>query len=121
MPIVELEYEKQFFELVKHKKCVVDFYADWCGPCNKLLSNMDKVLEAHPDAQILKVHVNEFDQITDTFKVTSIPHLVFFKKGKLQKDVLKSSDYKELNKMIGYVFNNIDDNESNSENSAKCE
>jgi len=105
MAIVEAETKEQFIELIKNDKCVVDFYGTWCDPCKILMKNMDKVAEAHSDVTIIKVDVNELDNVSEMFNVTSIPHLVFFKKGKLQKDYLQTSDYEVLIAHMKKIFN----------------
>jgi thioredoxin-like negative regulator of GroEL len=65
---------------------------------------MDKVLDAHKDIIVAKVNVNEYDNIADEFNVTSIPHLVFFKKGKLQKDYINTSDHEALIAHLDEIF-----------------
>jgi thioredoxin 1 len=105
MPIIDVESEPHFMELIKHDKCIIDFYASWCTPCLHLLENLPKVIEKHPDITIAKVNVNEFDNIANQFKVKQIPHLAFFKKGELQNSILKSSDYNDLFNAINHIYN----------------
>ena len=104
MAIVEAETKEQFIELIKNDKCVVDFFGTWCDPCKKLLGNMDKVAEAFSDVTIIKVDVNELDNVSEMFGVTVIPHLVFFKKGKLQKDYIQTSDHEVLIAHMKKIF-----------------
>lgn len=65
-------------ELVKEGVHVVDFYADWCGPCKML----GTVLEEIEDTSIIKVNVDNYPELASEYKVMSIPHLIFFKDGK---------------------------------------
>lgn len=76
-----------FDEEVKSGRILVDFYADWCGPCKMLGS----VLETISDIEIIKVNVDEYPQLADRFKIMSIPHLKFF------------SDGKEIDQIVGFV------------------
>lgn len=96
MPIIEAETKEHFVELIKNDKCIVDFFGTWCMPCKKLLENIDEVLNELPDVTIIKVDVNKLDNVSEMFNVTQIPHLVFFKKGSLQKDYLQTSDHEVL-------------------------
>ena len=105
MPLIKVNSHEHFTELTQKDKCVVDFSATWCGPCKKLLSNMDKVLEECDDITIAKVDVDEFDDISDAFNVQSIPHLVFYKDCKLEEKYLKSSDHDDLFDHIKELYN----------------
>ena len=69
---------ENFDELVKSGITLVDFYADWCGPCKMLLPVLDEI----DFATILKVNVDEYSDLANRFRIMSIPHLIFFKNGK---------------------------------------
>ena len=83
--IRHLENKEQFNELIKDK-VLVDFYAEWCGPCKMLAPNLEKL-----DYNILKVDVDKFQDLADSYGVMSVPTLILFKGGK------------EINKSIGYL------------------
>ena len=72
-----LEKESDFKEIVSKGVTLVDFYADWCGPCQA----MGKVLEEMKDVNILKVNTDDFDQLSASFGVMSIPTLILIKDG----------------------------------------
>ncbi|MGN1379136.1 MAG: thioredoxin [Bacilli bacterium] len=75
--IKHLEKEEDFYEIIKEGPIIVDFYADWCGPCKMLLPVLDEI----DFATILKVNVDEFPNIAKRFGIMSIPTLLFFKNG----------------------------------------
>lgn len=75
--IKHLEKEEDFKEIIKSGTCIVDFYADWCGPCKMLLPVLDEI----DFTDVLKVNVDEFPDIAKGFGIMSIPTLVFFKDG----------------------------------------
>ena len=74
-----LENEK-LEDVIKEGVWIVDFYADWCGPCKML----GPVLESM-DANILKVNVDSHEELAASFGVMSIPTICFFKDGELKR------------------------------------
>lgn len=70
---------EDFDSLVKEGVHVIDFYADWCGPCKMLGS----VLEEIDDVDIIKVNVDTYSDLANKFRIMSIPHLVFYKDGEI--------------------------------------
>ena len=79
-----LETQEEFFDLVEKDIILVDFYAEWCGPC-QMLSN---ILEEIDYMDILKVDTDKFPELAVKFGVMSIPTLCFYKDGLLmQKEI----------------------------------
>ena len=63
---------------------LVDFYADWCGPCQTLAPVLEKVVaELHGKVTLFKVNVDKHPQLAQQFAIRSIPHLMLFKRGKI--------------------------------------
>lgn len=63
---------------------VVDFYADWCGPCRMLAPTLERVAaEFAGRARVVKVNVDEEPELASHFHVSSIPTLAFFANGDL--------------------------------------
>ena len=68
--------------MAKDKTVVVDFYADWCGPCRaqgKILEELSPKFEG--EIKICKCNVDENPELASEFGVMTIPNLVFFKNG----------------------------------------
>ena len=72
-----------FDELLQSEKLViVDFWATWCGPCRMLSPLLDEVEEEMADKiTVVKVNVDDADEIAMRFRIMSIPTLLFFKNG----------------------------------------
>ena len=79
--IKHITSEKEFYEIIKENECIVDFYADWCGPCKMLLPVLDEI----DFTDVIKVNVDEYPEIAKRFGIMSIPSLLFFKNG-LEQD-----------------------------------
>jgi thioredoxin 1 len=63
---------------------LVDFYADWCGPCQTMNPIIETVLaELEGKVKLLKINVDKHPQLSQQFGVRSIPHYILFKRGKI--------------------------------------
>lgn len=63
---------------------LVDFYADWCGPCQTMNPIIETVLdELQGKIKLLKINVDKHPQLSQQFAVRSIPHYILFKRGKI--------------------------------------
>ena len=69
--------ENNFEEEVKEGLVLVDFYADWCGPCKMI----GEILENLENINILKVNTDEHTELALNFGIMSIPALILFKDG----------------------------------------
>ena len=74
-----------FDELLQEEKLViVDFWATWCGPCRMLSPLLDEVeAEMADKVEVVKVNVDDADEIAMRFRIMSIPTLLFFKNGQM--------------------------------------
>ena len=62
---------------------LVDFYADWCGPCKMLAPVLDELASDLKDAKVVKVNVDEAKSLAIEYKVSSIPNLTLLKDGEV--------------------------------------
>ena len=80
---------------------LLDFYADWCGPCKMLAPVLHEIAEENADAlKVGKVNVDEQMELAMRFQVSSIPMLVVFKDGKA---VAKSVGYRSKSEIAAMV------------------
>ena len=77
---------------------VVDFGANWCGPCKSLVPVLEEVVTEDPNKKIVKVDVDEQEELSAQFKIMSVPTLLVFRNGEvidksiglIQKDEVKA-------------------------------
>ncbi|MGN1358340.1 MAG: thioredoxin [Bacilli bacterium] len=86
MEIIHLE-KQNFKELIK-EKVLVDFYANWCGPCKMLSPILERT---DSELKVIKVDVDSFEDLAREYGVMSIPTLILFENGK------------ELKRNIGFI------------------
>ena len=76
-----------FNELINGDKVIVDFYADWCGPCRMLGPIVEEVCNSN-NIKLVKVNVDENPEIAKEYGIMSIPTLILFKEGsEIKKNV----------------------------------
>ena len=76
---------KNNFEDIKNseKTVLLDFYADWCGPCRMVSPIVDEIAEENPEYLVCKINVDEEPELSAAFDVSSIPTIVVMKDGKV--------------------------------------
>jgi thioredoxin 1 len=75
--------EETFHNDIQHGVVLVDFYADWCGPCRMMTPVLEKVAkEVKGHATIGKLNIDNAQKVAAQFQVTSIPTLILYKGGK---------------------------------------
>lgn len=79
--INETDFKKEVLE--EQKLTVVDFYADWCGPCQMLKPILEKISEENENVKIVKVNVDDNHHLCEEYGIYSIPHVIMFKDGKV--------------------------------------
>lgn len=90
--IKEIKSDSFESEVIKEKGIVlVDFNADWCGPCKMLKPILDEVASTKKDSKIVSVNVDNNSELAKKYGVISIPCLVVFKDGK------------EINRSVGFI------------------
>ena len=93
-------YSKEVLEC-KEKVVLVDFYAEWCGPCKMMAPIVEAVSEELGDkVKVCKVNVDENQDLAAQYGIMSIPTLIFVKNGKLEKTLVGLRDKQELMSII---------------------
>ena len=84
MPTVKVTSANFESEVIKSKKpVIIDFFADWCGPCKILGPTMELIADERSDLKVVKINVDEEGELAQQFNVMSIPTIVVMKDGKV--------------------------------------
>ena len=60
---------------------IVDFWAEWCGPCHAVAPVLDRIVQERPELRLVKVNIDEEQELAWRYGVQSIPTIVLFKDG----------------------------------------
>lgn len=82
MEIIHAKDETFNNELQADVPVLVDFYADWCGPCRMLAPILEDISSERNNVKIVKVNVDEAEKVAQQFGIMSIPTIIIFKNGK---------------------------------------
>jgi thioredoxin 1 len=95
--------ESNFNQLVLNADgpVLVDFYADWCGPCRMLAPVLEELAKETPDATIVKVNVDDAPELARRYGIQSIPSLKVFVDGKVVDEHVGLVDKGQLESMLG--------------------
>lgn len=80
LKITSENFKKEVLE--SQEPVLVDFYADWCGPCKMLSPVVDEVAQENEDVKVIKINVDEAQDLAMEYKVMSIPTLVVIKNSR---------------------------------------
>lgn len=89
-----------FDEFIKDGIVVVDFWANWCGPCKMLAPIIDDVADKLANVKFGKVDVDNAPELAKRYRVMSIPNVCIFKNGELVDRVIGLCDEDELTEAI---------------------
>lgn len=97
-----IKVTKENFEEIKasDKPVLIDFYADWCGPCRMVLPIVAKIADEHPEYVIGKVNVDEEGELAKSFGVMSIPTLVVLKGGEVVNKAIGAKNEAQILQLL---------------------
>jgi len=94
--------KENFKETIQKGTVLVDFYADWCGPCRMMTPILEKVASELGDkVNVVKIDIEANQESAAEYKVTSIPTLVLFKDGKEVNRLVGLKDENAIKQLIG--------------------
>ena len=87
IPVTSANFEQEV--LNSDKRVLVDFYADWCGPCKILSPRVAEIANENKDLKVVKINVDQNEDLARKYNISSMPTLLVLEKGK------------ELNRAVG--------------------
>lgn len=97
MALIHITKENYEAEVLNSGKVVLlDFYADWCGPCRMIAPSLEQIAQEHPEITVGKINVDQNMELAMQFNVSSIPLLVVMQGGKIVNKSLGACPKSEI-------------------------
>ncbi len=99
MAVIEIN-DKDFDDVIKEGKVLVDCYATWCGPCRMLAPIVDEISNEKSDVKFYKLDVDNNPNTSIKYGIMSIPTLLIFENGELKNQAVGFKDKNELTELL---------------------
>lgn len=101
MSVIKISKENFASEVLNSNKPVLlDFYADWCGPCRMVGPIVSEIANERSDVKVGKINVDEQPELAAQFQVMSIPMLAVIKNGKIENQVVGYRSKEQIETML---------------------
>ena len=97
---MEIITQKNFKEKVSEGLVLVDFFADWCGPCKMLAPVLEEVSALYPDVEFVKVNIDDNMDLAERYGIMSIPTVYMFKDNEV---LAKTGGYQDQNGVKKFI------------------
>ncbi|MBR3751440.1 MAG: thioredoxin [Clostridia bacterium] len=97
-----LSVNKENFDSVKNseKTVLLDFYADWCGPCRMVAPIVEQIAQENPQYLVAKVNVDDNPELAKAYGVVSIPTLIVMKNGEVAQKAIGAKPKAQILEML---------------------
>jgi len=100
--VTEQSFEEEVLQ--SDKPVIVDFWAEWCGPCHAVAPVLDRIVEeSNGDLKLVKVNIDEQPALSQRYGVQSIPTMILFKNGEPAAAAIGAQPKPALEKALGLV------------------
>ncbi|MDP3986975.1 MAG: thioredoxin [Nanoarchaeota archaeon] len=104
--VIEINSENEFNGFVKEGTVLVDFFAEWCMPCVMMAPILDELSEKfNGKIKFGKVNINDNEELSQKFEVSSIPNFVLFRDGKVAERFVGSMTEEEFEARLNGFLN----------------
>ena len=101
MSVIKINKENFASEVLNSNKPVLlDFYADWCGPCRMVGPIVSEIANERSDVKVGKINVDEQPELAAQFQVMNIPMLAVIKNGKIENQVVGYRSKEQIEAML---------------------
>jgi len=101
--ISDLEFEKEVIN--SELPVLVDFWAPWCGPCRMIAPVIDEISAKYEGkVKVVKLNTDENPKTPSDYQISAIPTLLFFKSGKVVKEIVGITPKEEIEKVIEEII-----------------
>jgi thioredoxin len=97
--ITESTFEPEVLQ--SERPVLVDFWAEWCGPCHAVAPILDQIAGEHEDLRLVKVNIDEEPELARRFGIMSIPTMILFEGGEPKAAALGAQPKGMLEKSLG--------------------
>jgi thioredoxin 1 len=98
--ITQATFDEQVLQ--SEKAVLVDFWAEWCGPCHAVAPVLDKIVEEHGDElRLVKVNIDEEQELASRYGVMSIPTMILFRDGEPAAAVIGAQPKGAIERALG--------------------
>jgi thioredoxin 1 len=103
MPTAVTEQSFESEVLQSERPVIVDFWAEWCGPCHAVAPVLDRIVDERGDLKLVKVNIDEEQGLAVRYGVQSIPTMILFKGGQPAAAAIGAQPKPALEKALGLV------------------
>ena len=97
--VTQATFDEQVLQ--SEKPVIVDFWAEWCGPCHAVAPVLEKIVEEHDDIALVKVNIDEEQELASRYGVMSIPTMILFRDGEPSADVIGAQPKGAIERALG--------------------
>ena len=103
MAVIHADNPQSFQDAVLNEKgkVLVDFWANWCGPCRMMAPVLEELSEKYPDVKVVKTDVDQMQQTAMQFGISSIPAFVLFENGAVKQQTVGAMPLQMLAEKLG--------------------